>query len=343
MLSKPNWMLIFSILLTLVVVGYVLASLDWETIWAVLENLQWLWVLAAFLAFGVSYLLRSLRFKLLLRAEAIPFRQLFSLSCLYGMFNYLLPARTGELSLPILLNQRHHLNLAAGSAVLLIVRFYDFLAISVLLPFVLLFYWGVLPVWLRLSLIAFCLGVYLIGLVLYAVQRRPAWVARQEASLAAGSALNLPQRIYRFFIRLLVSLRQVQSSTTHWTLLLVTIAIWLFIYTNFYFLVLALGYSITYYEAIVLSIIMIPMTILPVQGLANIGTHEAGWVLALSMFGQSAATALIIAVGSHVLLLFFVLIIGLVGFLIPKASAGPPVPGPQSAPLEESPAGNTHE
>ncbi len=57
---------------------------------------------------------------------------------------------------------------------------------------------------------------------------------------------------------------------------------------------------------IVVSIIMVPMTLLPFQGVANLGTHEAGWIIALSLFGQPQETALTIAVGSHLIMLLFI-------------------------------------
>jgi hypothetical protein len=66
---------------------------------------------------------------------------------------------------------------------------------------------------------------------------------------------------------------------------------------------------------VVVSIIMIPMTLLPLQGFANLGTHEIGWVAAFRLFGYSANASLNIAISSHIIMLLFVLTLGLLGYL----------------------------
>jgi uncharacterized membrane protein YbhN (UPF0104 family) len=58
------------------------------------------------------------------------------------------------------------------------------------------------------------------------------------------------------------------------------------------------------------------MTLLPIQGFANLGTHEIGWAAAFTLFGYSKAAALNIAVSSHIIWLFFVLLLGALGLLL---------------------------
>jgi uncharacterized membrane protein YbhN (UPF0104 family) len=66
---------------------------------------------------------------------------------------------------------------------------------------------------------------------------------------------------------------------------------------------------------IAVSMIMVPLTLLPFQGFANMGTHEAGWVTAFSLFGQSQDVSLAIATSSHLITLSFVLAMGFIGAL----------------------------
>ena len=60
--------------------------------------------------------------------------------------------------------------------------------------------------------------------------------------------------------------------------------------------------------------VMIPLTLLPLQGFANIGTHEVGWTSVLVAFNYPYETALAIAAGSHFVLLLSVLISGGLAF-----------------------------
>ena len=120
------------------------------------------------------------------------------------------------------------------------------------------------------------------------------------------------------FVNLLTNLRKIDQRRQYWRLWLITIGIWLLVYTNFYMIVLSMGYQFSYFQMIVVSILMVPMTLLPFQGFANLGTHEIGWVTAFSIFGHNISTSLAIAVSSHIIMLFFVLTLGLIGILLLK-------------------------
>jgi uncharacterized membrane protein YbhN (UPF0104 family) len=74
-------------------------------------------------------------------------------------------------------------------------------------------------------------------------------------------------------------------------------------------------YSSSYLQIVAVSIIMVPLTLLPLQGFANIGTHEVGWVAAFSLFGQPQEVSLAIATSSHIILLLFMLVIGTLGLV----------------------------
>jgi hypothetical protein len=56
----------------------------------------------------------------------------------------------------------------------------------------------------------------------------------------------------------------------------------------------------------------LPLQLLPVQGLANSGNHEGGWVAALVLMGFNAQEALKFALASHGVLIGYVALLGLV-------------------------------
>lgn len=70
-----------------------------------------------------------------------------------------------------------------------------------------------------------------------------------------------------------------------------------------------------FFQIVVVSIIMVPVTLFPIQGFANLGAHELGWVTAFTLFGYPYLDALNIAVSSHIVYVFFVLSLGLIGIL----------------------------
>jgi uncharacterized protein (TIRG00374 family) len=305
-----------SILVSLAVVVYVVVQLDWQETIYTFTHLKWVWLVIALLVFGVNYVLRTLRFRMLIYTQAAPFRQLMSVTCLYGMFNYLLPAKSGEISYLYLVNRRLGVSLGESSMNLLAARFFDFLTIALFLPTVLIVFWQRLPSWMIYTSLLFCGLIYALGLGLVWFLKRPALQMDRH---------EVPEKhwrvwLQRFWHELVEGLRLISQQGQYGRLALLTIGIWLCVYTNFYFIVLSLGYRLNYFQMIVISIIMVPLTLLPVQGLANLGTHEAGWLAAFAIFGQPQETALTVAVGSHIILLWFVLILGGLGLLLGMGS-----------------------
>ncbi|MEW6139812.1 MAG: hypothetical protein AB1733_16440 [Thermodesulfobacteriota bacterium] len=82
----------------------------------------------------------------------------------------------------------------------------------------------------------------------------------------------------------------------------------------FFFLatVYALNFELTVGEVMFIYVALIPFSLLPIRGIANIGNHEATWFLVLKLLGTPNADAAALAFGSHVLLLLVSTVIGIV-------------------------------
>lgn len=312
-IRRVNYITWISVLLSLLTIGYFLRQLDWEAFYRILVNLHWGWVLAGWLIFMLNYLLRTLRFQILLQLKG-AFGDLFSVTCLYGLFNYLLPAKSGEFSLLLLLKRFTNVSLPESTAILVAVRFFDFATIALFLPFVLFGFRHSLPLLMIYFSLVYCLLVLIVGIGgLWLLRRNEALSISVEESLATSNSLS--RRVINLFKRLVQKLRLIDRRGQYWQLWLLTISIWLCIYTNFYCIVRAMGFELTYIQMILVSMIMVPMTLLPVQGVANLGTHELGWSAAFALMGQPADVSLLISFGSHVILLAFVSFLGGLGAL----------------------------
>jgi uncharacterized membrane protein YbhN (UPF0104 family) len=78
----------------------------------------------------------------------------------------------------------------------------------------------------------------------------------------------------------------------------------------------AMHLDISFGEMVLLIAVQILMQFIPVQGLANSGNHEGGWVFALTLLGYSVESAVEFALVSHLLIMLYVSILGLVAFSI---------------------------
>ena len=295
---------------SLAVVTYVFLTLDLSQVLETFVQIKWSLLILAFSVYLVNYLLRTLRFRALLGLETISFRKLFGLTSLYGMYLYLLPAKSGEVSYPLMLKKYLDVSLVYSAAILIVVRFFDFFTIVLFLPFVLATFWGQIHVAVRWGALVFCFFVIassVLGLWIVRNQNwRKTWLHPSESLLGKGK---------RILGNLLANLANIDRQGKYLKIALVTIAIWISVQLNFYLIVLALGYPLTIFEIMVVSIIMVPMTLLPIQGFANLGTHEIGWTAAFALLGYSQAVAVSIAVSTHIILLAFVLVLGMQGWL----------------------------
>jgi uncharacterized protein (TIRG00374 family) len=309
--NKAN---LIGLLISLSVIGYVLFNLDWQVVYSIFKTADLRWLIAAFAVYLLNYTLRSIRFRLLLNLDEIPFKQLFGVTNLYGMYLYLLPAKSGELSFPILLKSRLNVPLPASTATLIAARFFDFVTVALFLPIVLIAYWDQIHIWVRMGSLLFAGIVLVLGIGLFWLIRNPSRFDKFKP--VESNTKLIVVRFWNASINLLESLRAIDQRRGYWRLWLLTIGIWICVQATFYFIILSFGEALTYWQMMVVSIIMVPMTLLPIQGFANLGTHEIGWVAAFALFGYPETTALNIAVSSHIILLFFVILLGSLGFLL---------------------------
>lgn len=300
--------------LSVAAIIYVVMRLDWRTVRDTYAHLNWIWLAAALFIFMINYILRTLRFQALIYTRPVPFLGMMEVTCLHGMLNYLMPAKTGEFSYLLLLNRRLRIPVTESTATLLVARFFDFATIAVFLPTVVLTLWDRLPTGMAYAALAFCGAILALGVGSVWLLRRRSATGR---SIPGNDQTRNPwlNRLIKMWHDLLNGLRLIDRRRQYWRFLLLTVGMWLCVYTKSYLIVLSMGYHPTYFQMIAVSLIMVPLTLLPVQGIANLGTHEAGWVAAFSLFGHSQDVSLAIAASSHVIVLSFVLVIGLVGTL----------------------------
>lgn len=297
----------FSILISLAVLALVVIQVNLRTVVDVLRRVSLPWLLLAVAVFLLSYVLRTVRIAWLLHPRRFRPLALFSIVGLYGVFVYLMPARTGEATLPALLKTRMDVPLAESTAALLVARFFDFLSVTVSLPFVVLALRQRLPLEVIYTSIGF-LVVMAIAASLYFL-----WLGRRSAAAEDDQAARgLWSRALRWVRQLLAHLGQQARRGRQLRLFLLSLAVWLCIYLDFYLIAGALGQWLEFAQIVVLAALLVPLTVSPLQGVAGLGAYEAGWVLAFAIFGQPAASGLLLAVGSHAVLLAFTLLLGLI-------------------------------
>lgn len=277
---KPGWKAIASLAITLAFVLALLLWVDWRLLGATLRQAALLPVLAGLVLLLASYAVRVSRLAVTLSIRGgRAYLRLARLVLVHNALVNLLPMRGGDLAFPLLLKRDYGTRLVDGAALILWLRLQDAL---VLLTLVALVWPGLAPGWKAAALIA----------AIAAAAALP-WTLRR-------ANLLLPRPLRSRFARALrlALLRRRREWLTwtwtviNWTLKLAAIA-WL----------LAGFAALPVAAALAGAAAAEGAALLPVQGVAGVGTYEGAIIAALSLQGIDAQIALAAALATHAVVL----------------------------------------
>lgn len=303
---------IIAVLISLLVLGYVFVTLDWDQTWNTLRLVHVPWLFTALVFHLLTYVIRTFRFTFLLDSSP-RFLSILGATNLYGMYLYLMPAKTGELSMPLLYKENLNIPLTHSTAALVAARFLDLVMMALLLPLLLIFQWTRLMPYMRLVIISVCLMVIILWIIFLYYLRNP---GKLDSLLRWFDISNISflNRIGEIGQKIYNEMRRIYVKKKFWPALLISAGIWLLVQNTLYSIISSLGFQVTLLQVVGVTLVMIPFTFIPVQGFANLGTYEISIVLAFSLYGVTSEDSLNIAVGSHVIYIGFSFILGLLGF-----------------------------
>jgi glycosyltransferase 2 family protein len=297
-LGRPGDWAVGSLVLA-ALIGVVQYSVGWGALlkpWSQfsLGLIAWLFFLAA-----LSYAVRAVRlyewFRPRFKGLFLP---LLRLTVLHNSANNLLPMRTGELVFPWLMKRYFGHGFFDAAAALLWIRILDMHFLGLVALFVLYLrqpswiWWMLAMLWLAgLSILA------LIGRLGISSRLDGPGRVRKVARLVAGAAPHNPALIARVYFWTAVT----------WGLKFVAFASVLH-----HFVPVAFWRVIAGVMGAELS------SILPIHGIAGSGSYEFAAVAALVPLGVDAKQALAGAVNLHLFLLGTTVLLGALGFLLPK-------------------------
>jgi len=288
-----KYLRIFSVLLFLGVVGFLFYN--WNEIFVVYYSINIYWAIAGFGCYVVNYFFRGIRLRILTGSRISFFSEALYFSILHGFLSYLLPLRTGDVSLPVLLKATGKINIKESVGVLVKMRVIDFSMIGFFTIFGSVF--GARMISSSVQIIWFLSGILLTFF----------WLFFQKFGQLSNYVLKKKFN-YEFAISELIKL--------NFTELFATFFIWISVYASQYCMIRSIGLYFELSEVIFLSSIQLPLQMLPVQGLANSGNHEGGWVTSLVLMGFSAQESLKYAIASHGVLIIYVALLGLLAMII---------------------------
>jgi len=304
--------------LTIALLAILLSQTDLRAIATGFSNLSPAAAAGGLLAWGGMNWLRAIRFRMLVHSRTIPLGRLFSIVNVQNLLASFTPGRAGELSYVVLLRQDGRVPGTEGLAGLVVARVQDLVLACGLAFGALLAVRRVLPPGsghVLLTAAAFFAVSVLIALQLARLSETGARMAQAllrrtrlgrwgPARSAAEKVIHLHEHIARE--------RSVQTGLRLW---LLTAAIWMANYAVSYIWIVGLGLPLSVGGILFVAAVSGLAGSLPVQGLAGLGTTEAGWAIPLVLMGIARDRAIAAGFCFHALAAVYLVLLGAAGAL----------------------------
>ena len=257
--------------------------------------------LLAALAYGGVNLSRALRFRTIHREiRSAPLGRWFQVAVIHGALNQLLPFRTGEASYVVLMRRVHGTTVGRGVLVLLVSRVFDLLLVFCFALAFVFFVGDELQMEVGLAA-AICGAVVVVSLAALALLRPGVRLLYRLLKRFAGESPSPRRAKLRDRAARLVAEAEMFRDRAHFLSIFgLSAAMWAGLFVTFYALLNGFGFSIQAPDAVVGSIGAVLTNVLPVNGVANAGSLEAGWTLGLLLVGFTRDAAFAAGIWAHV-------------------------------------------
>lgn len=263
--------LILSLLITFLFLYYVFYKVGFFSVYELFIKVSPISVIIAFILYLLSYITRTFRWSLTLDIK--DFRKLFKLTVYNTFFNIILPFRTGEVSFFYIL-KKEGVHIVDSTMSFVVTRIFD--GLSLLAIFALSYFIFIGEKFIGIGLF------FLIPFSFYLIVFLLKFIKHEKFKFYTDSKLRF------------VNLSQVY---------LLSVITLIFKFFAFYF-ILPKEVNINLFQSILASSTADLTTVLPVHGIAGIGTYEAGYsgILILLNISYNLSISLSILVHTFILL-----------------------------------------
>jgi uncharacterized protein (TIRG00374 family) len=230
-----------------------------------------------------------------------------------SMFNNVLPSRGGEVSFVYMMRREHDVPVGTATAVLVMARVFDYLAVSALFVVAALTSLSSLAGWSLWIVLAVALVLLLLVAMLVAVP----WLGQRglgllDRLLSHGHLKDrrLPRLLLRFAQEAVNAFTAIRSSRTYAHTALWSLLIWLGTFAWFWAFLRSTGIFAEAREMVLGATFAVLSKAIPFVTVGGLGTHEAGWTMGFVLVGFDKQTAIASGFAVNILTLLVSLVCG---------------------------------
>ncbi|MEO6711751.1 MAG: lysylphosphatidylglycerol synthase transmembrane domain-containing protein [Planctomycetota bacterium] len=295
------------------------SKLEPADLWSSWKRLSLRAALAAFAVHVAIYVVRSQRFRVLLPVAQRPSSAaMLAISAAHNLAAYVLPAKTGEMTLVMYLRSHSGVPATQGLAALLVSRLLDLATLCLLLALAMIYLVMTRPDSTPLWFWAFAVALLAAAALLMLLSARSDVLVRSAAWIARVFGLarwNFGLRMLARAEELSLALRQAPAGRVLWIAAAQSMAMWFGIFIFYSILARSFGLppELGLADAAFGSSLVVLSNLLPINSFAGFGTQEGGWVLGFGLLGVPRGLALSTGFGVHLAQLASTIVLGICG------------------------------
>ena len=303
--------------LSVSLVYVLIRKLDITETAALIKNANIALIIASCFTYFLSNYFKSLRIRVLLGDFRIPMFDLYTITSYHNFFNQVLPARTGELTFVYYLKKIGSVDISKGLHILVVIRVFDFILISVIFICSVILYFGekTSPLLIILGLLFFIISIITLfnlkwlvigaGRLFHLITER---FNLKKQPLVAKITAKIDMVVEEF--------SSFKAGPLIPMLAITSILIWGALYLLFYLTIRSFGIDVGVIQSVVGSTGGVLTNVLPINSFGSFGTLEVGWTGGFMLVGMSAHDAIFTGFGYHIITFFASGFIALVCFTV---------------------------
>ncbi|MBS3918426.1 MAG: flippase-like domain-containing protein [Deltaproteobacteria bacterium] len=301
--------------ITIGIILILFTQISIKDLYRLLINVDPFWAVLGSIAYLLAIFLRALRFRWLIHSREILLTELFKITVFYHLALMVLPSKLGELSYPYFLNRRSGLGMTEGLASLIASRVYDFFIVLIIFLFAIIGFQRFLQINLPLTILFSLLLTLFVLFVFFYMSHFLRWGSSLIGKMAGWTGLKNSKTLLwtqRKIHEIAEDFYAIKARKTYYSVSLASLGSWVMIFSVFYAFMRGFGVEISFLKVVFGSTIAVIANALPISGLGNWGTLEAGWAAGFLIVGLSKEEAIATGFGVHILIFLVCALIALI-------------------------------
>lgn len=282
---------LMTFLLGIVIITFIFSVSGFSNVFKILGSVSLPWFTLCCVSILMSFLLRTWRWNIILKSAGYTFPKGILFKCImFGwFFNYLIPARVGDVARGVALQTSEGAPLGMTLSTIVVERIFDMITLVLFLAIPSIFFFKAQFLWLEMLSLGITLTLIIsLGIVYKCDERSAKWLLASRLSTVGRSLILLKQ-----------GLQGIISNKTALILCLgISMPIWFFELFSIFLAARGLDFHLPLFQAAISGVASFVAQTVPLTP-AGLGVHEASITGMLGIFGVKAQIALSIALIDH--------------------------------------------